>query len=30
MVAKYFRKFYIFQKLYFKESWSFAISYCFQ
>ena len=30
MVAKYFRKFYIFQKSYFKESWRFAICYCFQ
>ena len=30
MVAKYFHKFYIFQKSYFKESWRFAISYCFQ
>ena len=28
MVAKYFHKFYIFQKSYFKESWRFAISYC--
>ena len=30
MVAKYFYKFYIFQKSYFKESSRFAISYCFQ
>ena len=30
MVAKYFHKLYIFQNLYFKESWRFAISYCFQ
>ena len=30
MVAKYFHKFYIFQKSYFKESWRFTISYCFQ
>ena len=30
MVAKYFHKFYIFQNSYFKESWRFAISYCFQ
>ena len=30
MVAKYCHKFYIFQKSYFKESWHFAISYCFQ
>ena len=30
MVAKYFQKFYIFQKSYFKESWRFAISYRFQ
>ena len=29
IVAKYFHKFYIFQKSYFKESWLFAISYCF-
>ena len=25
MVAKYFHKFYIFHKSYFKESWRFAI-----
>ena len=30
MVAKYFHKFYIFQESYFKKSWRFAISYCFQ
>ena len=30
MVAKYFHKFHIFQKSHFKESWRFAISYCFQ
>ena len=30
MVAKYFNKFYIFPKSYFKESWHFAISYCFK
>ena len=26
MVAKYFHKFYIFQKSYFKESWRFTVS----
>ena len=30
MVAKYFHKFYILKKSYFKESWRFAVSYCFQ
>ena len=30
MMAKYFHKFYIFQKSYFKENWGFAFSYCFQ
>ena len=30
MVAKNFHEFYILQKSYFKETWHFAISYCFQ